>query len=811
MIVQLEKLEMSIRRINHFVPRWYQKLFLSSKNDQLYYLDLFPANITLPNGQEKKHNNCKKKAPSISFCEKDLYTTFFGNILNDEIEVKLFGEIDNIGVKAVNAFINGDASARIENFSFLLLYLDAQKLRTPKGLDWIKKYYTNLDQNSLMREMQALKTMNCTLWAEGVKEIVSAEHSEIKFIISDHPITIYNYACPPNAEQCFYPDDPSIKYKASQTIFALDMNHCLILTNYEYAKDPKDVNPLEYRTNATYFRQSLVNTEKIIRVRSFNDEDVKKINYIIKSRAKKYIAGRKNALYPENDVCCSWSNLSALLLPPKNEVWQFGGEMYIGFGDGSTKYQDAFGRNNPQPKKDYFNLQKKVPKKINFTDLCGCGSGKQFGLCCRSKKEYERPSWYLKSIRERNIDFCFGIENILGLSKGKDWDDIRKEFNDEHVKQIHELYGFLWPIDTDIMSLLPKSDKVLRALYIGHIDPRLINIFAINSTLYFDEVIIQSPFFHPQNLKPDFNPIHNPQQYKEQTLKNIFLFFTLYPFIQRGYINLIPDPCTFIPNLHQQILDMANTRANFLSIDNKDSEILDILYKDDFERIYSALPRESLKSHLSKNDPKLNLDELEKLVDYMFKKRQDDPFALLQDDVYTKDKGQFQTISLSPNYEMSLFLCQIMGAIPVTDSRTRWNEMNMSQYKYQGIVNYQWQAINKSINKLELMINIFPETILKLRQEGAFKRTRHILKKIYLAIQGEYSVVLDKKLSIELTEAYKANCLEINSNEICAKAKINSIIPKGGILDLNIQRLILMHGSKHCLKKTTLAILLESP
>lgn len=801
---------MCIRRNNHYVPCWYQKLFLSDKNDQLNYLDLSPKKIMLSNGKEKEHNSCKKKAPATSFCEKDLYTTFLGELINDEIEVELFGKIDEIGLKAVNAFATGDTSDRITNFSNLMLYLDAQKIRTPKGLDWIRKHYTDLDQNRLMHEMQAVRTMNCTLWAEGVKEIVSAEHSEIKFIISDHPVTIYNYACPPNTEKCSYPEDPSVQYKASQTIYVLDMNHCLILTNYEYAEKPKEVNPLEYRTNAALFRQSIVNTEKIIRVRIFSNEDVKKINYIIKSRARKYIAGRDTELYPENDIKCSWCDLQELLLPPKNELWKFGGEMYIGFKDGTTQYQDAFGRSTPAPEKDYFNLQKKIKNKISSSDFCGCGSGKQYGACCRSKKEYERPSWCLKSIRERNIDFCIGIDNILGLSKGKDLDDIRREFSNEHVKKIHELYGFLWPIDTDIISLLPKSDKALRALYIGCVDPRLISMFAINSTLYFDEVIIQSPFLHPQNTKPDFSPIHNPHQYKDQTLKNILLFFTLFPFIQKGYINFIPDPCIFNPHLRQQMSEMAKSRNSKVTIDEKDVDILELLEKDDLQRLLSSLPRESLKLKLYESNPKLEEEELEKSVDYMYQKRQEDPFALLQDNIYTSEGRQLKMINLSPNFEISLFLSQIMGAIPVTDSKTRWNEIKMAQYSYQEIVRYSWLAISKSLNELELAINILPENVFTLRENGAFRRTRHILKKIYFAVQGEYSAQIDEKLSKELTEAYKVNFLELEEKqEVHARGKINFVIPYGGIVNQNIQRLVLMHGGEHCLKKVALASLFE--
>ena len=51
----------------------------------------------------------------------------------------------------------------------------------------------------LMFEMQGIRMMHCTIWSEGVREIVSAEDADVKFIISDHPVTIYNYAAPPEA------------------------------------------------------------------------------------------------------------------------------------------------------------------------------------------------------------------------------------------------------------------------------------------------------------------------------------------------------------------------------------------------------------------------------------------------------------------------------------------------------------------------------------------------------------------------------------------------------------------------------------
>ena len=126
------------------------------------------------------------------------------------------GTIDTEGAKAVSAISDGNPSAVHNAFVPFFEYLDAQKLRTPKGLDWIKSKYPNLTQLELMMEMQGLRQMHCTMWAEGVREVISAEDSEVKFIVSDHPVTIYNSAFPPESPACTYPRDPEIELIGSR-------------------------------------------------------------------------------------------------------------------------------------------------------------------------------------------------------------------------------------------------------------------------------------------------------------------------------------------------------------------------------------------------------------------------------------------------------------------------------------------------------------------------------------------------------------------------------------------------------------------
>lgn len=229
-------------RDNHYVPEWYQRGFLfDEKKGQLRYLDFEPYRILLPDGSTKELNAPRWKSPSQCFFQTDLYTTFFGSYVNDEIERYLFGDIDTKGSRAVRTFVGDDYSEWHHCFENFFSYIDAQKIRTPKGLQWIQEHYPRLDQLALMLEMQAIRTMHCTLWAEGVREIVSAKNSETKFIVTDHPVTLYNPAYPPDSVVCAYPNDPSIALKGTQTIFPLDKDHCLILTNYESARDRRGI------------------------------------------------------------------------------------------------------------------------------------------------------------------------------------------------------------------------------------------------------------------------------------------------------------------------------------------------------------------------------------------------------------------------------------------------------------------------------------------------------------------------------------------------------------------------------------------
>lgn len=794
---------MSKTRNNHYVPQWYQKGFFADRKEQLCYLSMQPKIISLPNGDKKIYTK-KWYSPLQCFYQKDLYTTFFGEHINDDIEQKLFGHIDNIGSKAVRAFISADFVRQHDNFQNFFTYLDSQKIRTPKGLDWIQHRYPKLNQLELMIEMQVIQSIHCTLWTEGVREIVSAKDSDVKFIISDHPVTIYNYACPPNSEQSMYPNDPSIALKATQTIYPLDKDHVLILTNLEYAQEPLSVDPLEQRTYAQKVRQSLVRTDAFIRSRKLSTEEVTKINYIIKSRAKQFVgAGKDEWLYPEKDVQDDWADLRSILLPPRDQLFQFGGEIFAGFEDGSTHYQDAFGRRTPENaylKKDLDESQ------IGNNDLCGCGSGKKYKNCCKCVPIEQRTTWKVKSIRERNIVLYNAIYSILGLGNGKSWDDVRRELSDEQIKEIYSVYASLWPVETDIYSLLPKPDKKLRSLYTGFIDLRTIAEVALSMTPYFDEMLIQHPFINPNNVNPEFSPIESPGKFKYQMLKDILFLLTIEQFVLSGVVNLIPDPCNFDDNLHRQMLNMARQRSGVNVISKRDKKISFYLNQEDLLRTIMTLPENMIDQQIRNMLPGISNDDLARIKLSINTMSEDDPLVLLQN-FPIDNGGQLFMIHMAPNYEMGLFIAQATGAVIVTDSESRWTEFQQAQHREQGIVIYPWNQLNSTFSEAKLYVEI--DDIYEKHSDAEFVAMRKVLKEVDTMVR-EISDNPNKiiKLKHELTNCF-AKIKHVSDGKQVHFAKIQIMMPKGGFVDKNVQRLLVKSSCEQYLYSAKMAILIE--
>jgi hypothetical protein len=805
---------MSITRNNHYVPQWYQEGFFEPGRKSLAYVDLKPDRKVLPDGREIVFRSAWDKTPtSIAFRQHDLYSTFFGTSVNDEIERRLFGNIDGRGSKAVRAFAGADVREWHEYFQTLFEFLDAQKLRTPKGLDWLQAQYPALSQNELMFEMQGIRTVHCAIWAGGVREIVSAENSHVKFIVSDHPVTIYNYALPPSAKECAYPLDPGIALRASQTIYALDRNHCLILTNLEYAKDP-NTSPLLKRTFPRNFQQSLARTDAFIRKRRLTAEEVEQVNFVIKARARRYLAaGSKEWLYPENSFSKPWSELRKVFIPPEGELFQFGGEMFVKYASGDVHYQDEFGRTE---KPRDFLLKKASDKPPRPKDACGCGSGKRFKDCCQSKPEELRPTWTERSIRERNLMLRNAIVNILELESGKDWVQIRRELTDDKIREIYHLYEGLWPLETDLLALLPKPDGVPRAVYTGSIHPSSITDFALAAPLYFGELIVPHPFIHSGIISKKYRPTEHPRSYRQEFLKATIFFLNLVPLVELGLINLIPDPCDFDFHLRKEMMSMAKARAAAVNLDPKSDARLYKQMEEDNRRSIMLMPPDAMRRQVRELSPHLDDEQIEATMRYSCQMMEMDPLAVLQEGSLEGGEGggQLNMFKLTPNFEMTMYLAKAMGACIVTDSPHRWTEVKMAIRKR---FKAPTPGLVPLVTEIEGTKFAFPQNVTDV-VACAFQNIgagypdlfRDLFK--YLSKLGEREAKPNRESQMvsRFARTHTAAQGSLQKSGVPVKeGRISCVFPPGGIQDNSVNRLLLMWSSERHLSSVPMAFFIE--
>lgn len=353
---------------HHYVPQWYQKKFMLPGQTEYCYLDLYPEEFRDSKGGKHFAKSVRKQGTSNCFVEDDLYTTIFNGVENKDIEKIFFGDIDRLGKDAIQYF--EDFSHPMKDYKNyldeILTYMSSQKLRTPKGLHWLQSEVRRTDQNSILKAMMNYTNMYNALWIEAVWQIADATQSDTKFIVSDHPITIYNRQCGPRHSLCRGANDPELYLQGSHTIFPLSLDKVLILTNLSWVQNPYG-SALEKRPNTRQFGDAIFKFLDIQTLRNLTEEEVRQINFVIKSRAYNYIAAAKEEwLYPEKFVSKSnWHQFGQgyLFMPDPRPIHITTG-LFMGFRDGRTESFDVFGRRPWQ--KDY---NKESDQSDNFNTL----------------------------------------------------------------------------------------------------------------------------------------------------------------------------------------------------------------------------------------------------------------------------------------------------------------------------------------------------------------------------------------------------------------------------------------------------------
>jgi hypothetical protein len=192
--------------------------------------------------------------------------------------------------------------------------------------------------------MRGLFQQYGTMWMEGVWEIVHAHQSPVKFIISDVPVTFFNRNIVPGGFA--YPGINDFPMVGTRTIFPLSADSCLIITHLQLIRNPWNT-PTERRVNARAFQQTMSNLTDIQFGRQLEENEVLRINLIVKRWARKYIAAAKEDwLHPERRLeGIHWTKLDNdwFLFPNPWKV-SFTTATMVGYKAGGAWGMDEYGR-----------------------------------------------------------------------------------------------------------------------------------------------------------------------------------------------------------------------------------------------------------------------------------------------------------------------------------------------------------------------------------------------------------------------------------------------------------------------------------
>jgi len=368
-------------RNNHYVPVWYQKRFFlpDQPSNELWYLDLNPGTFKDGRGQLVERRALKRLGPKYCFRERDLYTTTFGAADSTKLEELFFGSVDTDGAKAVDYFTRfAHPSADEEAFHGLVRYMSVQKLRTPKGLGWLAEQLRSGAKDHVLNMVVRLQQVFGAIWCESVWLIADASDTTTKFLVTDHPVTVYNRRCGPRSQWCRGCNDPDIRYHASHTIFPLSLERILVLTNLSWVRNPYQ-SEVGVRPNPNPWRASVFNFTSIQTRRQLREQEVLEINFILKRRALRYVAAAKEEwLYPELHVSKSgWADFGqGYLFMPDPRGINLGGKVMIGFRGGGSDSFDAYGRKPWQQdfdKEDRETTERRTLYRFKgeFAHLCG--------------------------------------------------------------------------------------------------------------------------------------------------------------------------------------------------------------------------------------------------------------------------------------------------------------------------------------------------------------------------------------------------------------------------------------------------------
>jgi hypothetical protein len=344
------------------------------------------------------------------------------------------------------------------------------------------------------------------------------------------------------------------------------------------------------------------------------------------------------------------------------------------------------------------------------------------------------------SVREKNLAFLGKLGEMFYLDadhKPKPLAEYKSAFTARRVRNIHEEIVYLWPKTMDINKTLAQTSASVSGLYIGDYSPEQLLQGVVRHSLYAEKLLIADPFTYAHSVRPEYNPILHPEQYRTQTLRNVNLWLQLAPWIKAGIVEMIRTPDDFSHQLKWDAMKEQQEKfaespelqeaANISVEELKARHIEKWKYRD----LFLSLSDEPLLRKLAElEDPEKSITK-EALLEYVRKQRAEDPDFLEVARVGEKN-AQLQMMSTGSAYNMAKLTASLTGSYLVTDLSVKWKEIELDRAG-RSTETEVWSPFAKSYQEAEFryLNDVSIEDAFRLREEQRLSGLRAFLRGVW--------------------------------------------------------------------------------
>ena len=344
------------------------------------------------------------------------------------------------------------------------------------------------------------------------------------------------------------------------------------------------------------------------------------------------------------------------------------------------------------------------------------------------------------TIRGKNILFLSNILSNLKidrLSPKTPFSELKRAVSPDVVLQTFSIIPQLWPDLSDFERAIEDEKTKNTAFYTGSYEPEVVFRAITRLSLYCDRILLVDPFMRAEAMRPEFSPLEHPDQHRSTTIKFLFLWLTLSPWIDAGIVSFVRPLYDFMPGLRHEILELQRRRVDG---NQKLKKILDLEVK---ERMSEFGPMDRAMGELnllSQSDAELlkvmegfsekNLFKTGKeFLEYIQRRRDSHPYFVER---LPGQTGEFHQETSGACYELAKRMCSITNSHIVTNMRFRWKEVEFDR-EDAGIDIQGWSPFAKALQNanFKALDEVPIQAALHLRTEQRLDSMRHFFRRVW--------------------------------------------------------------------------------